>query len=551
MKLFFSHFLRLIILLVLVAAGTFILLSFSPVDPIRAYIGNDLLHVPPEQYARIAARWGLDQPLWERFGHWFWRLLQGDMGYSMLFNMPVANVIRERFATSFALLAGAWLLSGVLGVTLGFLAGRFLYRWPDKMICRISYLLSSLPTFWIAMLLLALFAVRWPVLPVCCAWDPGNNAGTALLSERLRHLVLPVCALSLLGMGQIALHTREKIASVMKSEFIRFARAQGDKGWSLLRHQVLRHAITPALCLQFASLGELMGGALLAEKVFAYPGLGQATIDAGLRGDVPLLMFRLILSVTCLLFIAGYGYATLSQPPEVNLLARHLSPDIQHWFGTDNLGRDVWLRCFQGAFTSLQIGVGAALCSGVIALVMAAVARIHPRLDLLMRLITDAMLAMPHLLLLILICFTLGGGKSGVIAAVALTHWPRLALILRADAERVAQSDYLTLTYRLGHGHLYCWRYHYFPALLPQWLTGTLLMFPHAVLHSAALSFLGFGLAPHEPSLGLLLADALRFISHGNWWLVLFPGLMLFTLVMLFDQFARAIQRLWLRSDVC
>ncbi|EAZ1334844.1 ABC transporter permease, partial [Salmonella enterica subsp. enterica] len=145
----------------------------------------------------------------------------------------------------------------------------------------------------------------------------------------------------------------------------------------------------------------------------------------------------------------------------------------------------------------------------------------------------------------------LGGGKSGVIAAVALTHWPRLALILRADAERVAQSDYLTLTYRLGHGHLYCWRYHYFPALLPQWLTGTLLMFPHAVLHSAALSFLGFGLAPHEPSLGLLLADALRFISHGNWWLVLFPGLMLFTLVMLFDQFARAIQRLWLRSDVC
>ncbi|EJO9171017.1 ABC transporter permease, partial [Salmonella enterica] len=134
-----------------------------------------------------------------------------------------------------------------------------------------------------------------------CAWEPGNNAGAALLSERLRHLVLPVCALSLLGMGQIALHTREKIASVMKSEFIRFARAQGDKGWTLLRHQVLRHAITPAICLQFASLGELLGGALLAEKVFAYPGLGQATIDAGLRGDVPLLM-GIVLFSTLLVF---------------------------------------------------------------------------------------------------------------------------------------------------------------------------------------------------------------------------------------------------------
>ncbi|NDO83856.1 peptide ABC transporter permease [Citrobacter sp. NCU1] len=300
----FGHMLRLMILLVLVAAGTFTLLSFSPIDPIRAYIGNDLLHVPPEQYARIAARWGLDQPLWERFVHWFLQLIQGDLGYSMLFNAPVASVIRERFATSFALLAGAWLMSGILGMALGFLAGRYLNRWPDKMICRFSYLLSSLPTFWIGMLLLSLFAVRWPVLPVCCAWEPGNNADMATISERLRHLVLPVCALSLLGMGQITLHTREKIASVMNSDFVRFAQSQGDKGWSLLRHQVLRHAITPALCLQFASLGELLGGALLAEKVFAYPGLGQATIDAGLRGDVPLLM-GIVLFSTLLVFIGN------------------------------------------------------------------------------------------------------------------------------------------------------------------------------------------------------------------------------------------------------
>lgn len=293
--------LRLALLLVLVAAGTFVLLSFSPVDPVRAYIGNDLLHVPPEQYAKIAARWGLDQPLWQRFGHWFLRLLQGDLGYSMLFNAPVASVIGERFATSFALLAGAWLLSGLAGLGLGCLAGRYLNRWPDRLICRLSYLLSSLPTFWIALLLLALFAVQWPLLPVCCAWEPGGDAASASWAERLRHLVLPVCALSLLGMGQITLHTREKIASVMASDFVRFARAQGDHGWSLLRSQVLRHALTPALCLQFASLGELLGGALLAEKVFAYPGLGQATIDAGLRGDVPLLM-GIVLFSTLLVF---------------------------------------------------------------------------------------------------------------------------------------------------------------------------------------------------------------------------------------------------------
>lgn len=176
MKSVVGHFLRLIVLLVLVAAGTFVLLSFSPVDPIRAYIGNDLLHVPPEQYARIAARWGLDQPLWERFGHWFLRVLQGDLGYSMLFNAPVASVIKERFSTSFALLGGAWLLSGILGTAMGFVAGRYLNRWPDKAICRLSYLLSSLPTFWIGMLLLALFAVRWPVFRSAAHGSRGTAA---------------------------------------------------------------------------------------------------------------------------------------------------------------------------------------------------------------------------------------------------------------------------------------------------------------------------------------------------------------------------------------
>ena len=282
--------LRLICLLLVTAAGTFVLLSFSPVDPIRAYIGSDLLHVPPEQYPLIAARWGLDLPLWQRFLHWFIQVIQGDLGYSMLYNAPVGQVIGERFATSFALLLSAWVFSGVLGLAMGLTAGRYLNRWPDSLISGISYLLASLPTFWIGLLLLSLFAVKLNWAPICCAWTPGSDAETATWGDKLHHLILPCIALGLLGVGNIALHTRAKVAEVMNSEFIRYARAQGDKGWSLVRFHILRHAITPALCLQFASLGELLGGSLLAEKVFAYPGLGQATIDAGLHGDIPLLM---------------------------------------------------------------------------------------------------------------------------------------------------------------------------------------------------------------------------------------------------------------------
>ncbi|MGY3901880.1 ABC transporter permease [Aeromonas lusitana] len=296
--------LRLAGLLVLVSLACFVLLSHSPIDPIKAYIGNDLLHVPPAQYARIAARWGLDQPLWLRYWHWFGRVLQGDLGYSMLYNAPVSQVIGQRFAASFALLAGAWLLSGALGVLLGLCAGRYLNRWPDRLICRLAYLLASLPTFWVGLLLLALFAVHWPLLPVCCAWEPGLGADQVDWAMRARHLVLPVTTLALLGMGNIALHTRGRVAEVLESDFIRYARAQGDGGWPMLRFHVLRHALTPALCLQFASLGELIGGSLLAEKVFSYPGLGQATVDAGLRGDIPLLM-GIVLFCTLLVFLGN------------------------------------------------------------------------------------------------------------------------------------------------------------------------------------------------------------------------------------------------------
>lgn len=218
-----------------------------------------------------------------------------------------------------------------------------------------------------------------------------------------------------------------------------------------------------------------------------------------LNNPAPALL-RFVLSALLLALLTVYGVSLLSADIPLDLLARYQAPSAAHWFGTDNLGRDLWLRCFQGALTSLQIGIGAALCSGIIAMLVASLTLIHPTIDHLLRLIIDTLLSLPHLLLLILICFTVGDGKQGVILAVALTHWPKLALILRAEAQRIRTSDYMTLSQRLGNSRWHCWRAHYLPALAPQWFVGTLLMFPHAVLHSAALSFLGFGLAPHEPS---------------------------------------------------
>ncbi|WP_431221959.1 ABC transporter permease [Serratia sp. L9] len=256
---------------------------------------------------------------------------------------------------------------------------------------------------------------------------------------------------------------------------------------------------------------------------------------------------QLALSLALLLMLVAYGWWISGTDIALDLLARRQPPSAEYWFGTDSLGRDLWLRCFQGMTTSLQIGLIAAFASGLLAMLTASLSALNRTLDYLIRGLIDCMLALPHLLLLVLICFTVGGGIKGVILAVALTHWPKLALILRAEILRIRETDYVMLSHRLGNGNFYRWRHHLLPLLLPQWIVGTLLMFPHAVLHSAALSFLGFGLAPHEASLGLLLADALRYLNTGAWWLAFFPGLILVGLVLIFDQFARSLQRLWLR----
>lgn len=256
---------------------------------------------------------------------------------------------------------------------------------------------------------------------------------------------------------------------------------------------------------------------------------------------------QLVVSFGLLSGLAIYGLSLYHLEIPMELTVRRQPPSERYWFGTDSLGRDLWLRCFQGLTISLQIGLIAAFASGFLSLLAAALCSVNKTMDALIRGLIDSMLALPHLLLLVLICFTLGGGKQGVILAVAFTHWPKLALILRADISRIRETDYMTLSHRLGNGHLYRWRHHLLPLILPQWIVGTLLMFPHAVLHSAALSFLGFGLSPHESSLGILLADALRYLSSGAWWLAVFPGLSLVGLVLLFDQLARGLQQLWVR----
>ncbi|PID76278.1 MAG: peptide ABC transporter permease [Deltaproteobacteria bacterium] len=228
-----------------------------------------------------------------------------------------------------------------------------------------------------------------------------------------------------------------------------------------------------------------------------------------------------------------------------HLGSRHLAPCWQHPFGTDWLGRDMLARTLLGLRTSLGIGLAAATISALIALILGLASATLGRLvDTVITFMVDAMMSTPHLVLLLLIAFTCGGGTRGIILAVACTHWPSLTRIIRAEVLQLKTADYIHLSRKLGKTPWFIARYHLLPHVAPQFLIGLLLLFPHAILHAAALTFLGVGMSPHLPEIGALLAESMRYLSMGYWWLAIAPGAALIFTVKLFDILSTRVSRL-------
>lgn len=306
---------RMLLLLVCVSMVAFALVSVSPIDPLQANVGQAALgSMSQEQVEKLRAYWGADTPPVQRYIHWARDFIRGDMGVSLLYRRDVAQVIGEKLNNSLMMLATAWLLSGVIGYGLGLFAGAYRDRLPDRAIRSYSLLMASTPVFWLALVLLIVFAVWLRILPVGLSVPIGMQAADVTLADRIRHAILPVLTLSITGVANIALHTREKLIDVMQSDYVLLAMARGEGKGRIVRRHGIRNTLLPAMTLQFASISEVFGGSILVEQVFSYPGLGQAAVTAGLGGDVPLLLGITVISAAIVFggnFIANILYGVV------------------------------------------------------------------------------------------------------------------------------------------------------------------------------------------------------------------------------------------------
>ena len=243
--------------------------------------------------------------------------------------------------------------------------------------------------------------------------------------------------------------------------------------------------------------------------------------------------------VIFLLLIAVYACGILIPDDAItgSFLNAKQAPSFKHPFGTDALGRDLFLRTLKGLSVSITVGLAASVISAVVAVLVGIVAATgSKRIDAVINWVIDLVMGMPHTILIILISFSLGRGLKGLLIGIASTHWCFLARLIRGEVLQLRSQQYVAVSRKLGKSSGWILTHHLLPHLVPQFIVGLILLFPHAILHEASVSFLGFGLPPEQAAIGIILSESMRYLSTGMWWTAVLPGLTLVLIVLLVDK---------------
>lgn len=293
-----------LLLILAVSFISFLLLDLSPIDPIASFARSRSVGLSPEAKQELIKVWGLDQPLIARYFSWLLNLFRGDLGISNIYGRKVIDIIGEGFSRSILLMAIAWIFQGIIGIWLGIVAGANQGKIKDKIIKAYAIIFASTPSFWVGILLIIVFSLKLKIFPSSMGSPVGVLREDITLADSFKHLVLPALTLVLVGVSNLILHTRSKVIDILNSDYVLYAKARGMKKGGVLNKFAFKNLILPGLSLLFTSFSELFSGTVLVENVFNYPGIGGLTVEAGLRGDAPLLL-GLVLFSTIFVYVGN------------------------------------------------------------------------------------------------------------------------------------------------------------------------------------------------------------------------------------------------------
>jgi peptide/nickel transport system permease protein len=272
-----------------VVTAAFAMVALIPADPAKAMLGP---HATPEAIERVRAHYCLDRGVLGQYGCFISRLAHGDLGESYRSKRPVGELIADRIGPTVQLALATIVLQLLVGIPLGIVAAARRGRWPDRAASVVSLLGQSLPTFFVGTLLVY-------VLAYGLGWFPIGGYGSGVL-DRLHHLVLPALTLATLGIAYYARLVRSELGEQLHEDYVRTARAKGVSERDVIVRHALRNALGPLVALIGIDLGVLLGGAVVTEYIFAWPGLGREVLQAILEVDLPLILGVVLVSAVAI-----------------------------------------------------------------------------------------------------------------------------------------------------------------------------------------------------------------------------------------------------------
>ncbi|WII71562.1 ABC transporter permease [Bdellovibrio sp. 22V] len=307
--------LQTLAVIVILSYVCFYLMSLMPGDPVDMMVASNP-KITAEDVARLKSLYGLDQPVYKRYFNWVTSIGQGDLGYSRTYRVPVQELMGPRLWNTFLLSAVSLTLSILIAIPLGVLSALKPGSKIDYFANFFSFAGISIPSFWLAIVLIIIFAVKFPILPAGGTQTIGleNPGFWADLMDRSKYLILPVLSLSIQQIGRFSRFTRSAMLEAMRNDFIRTARAKGLARSIVIWKHGFRNALIPLITILALSFSGLFSGAILTETVFAYQGVGKLVYDSIIGNDYNVAMISFVISVSMVLLMnlvadILYGFA--------------------------------------------------------------------------------------------------------------------------------------------------------------------------------------------------------------------------------------------------
>ena len=286
--------------LVGISVVLFTVLALAPGDPFADMVQNP--NVPPEVVAGLRAKFGLDDPVWQRYFRWAWAMLNGDWGFSFISRIDVDKLILGRLPVTLAVIGASQVLALLIALPVGVISAARPYSWFDRIASTFALIGFSLPTFFTGLLLILLFSIKLDWLPFVFRADIGAT-GWEWWRQNILQAIMPVTVLGLLQGASWTRYVRSAMLDVIRLDYVTTARSKGLRERAIILKHVVRNALIPVVTLVALTMPQVFGGAIVTEQIFRVPGIGSLLIDAILRNDTPVVMaVTFVLSCLVILF---------------------------------------------------------------------------------------------------------------------------------------------------------------------------------------------------------------------------------------------------------